>query len=188
MKLLSMITIFSIFLLPFGNVIAKQRKHIVIPKIGVYEMKNEYTAGFQYDTGSSSVYGFEYERRFKTGLTIGTEYMHFNNKTTPQSVRLDLDVDVYFFTFKYYINYREKGLSPFIGVGHGYAIADGAHDGQAYQAMLGLSYDWERVGMYFQYKRMYSKIDRDSIEYLVAAGPEIDISGQGLFAGVSVRF
>ena len=189
MRVVSFFLLIAVSFLSVEAAFAKQRKHIIIPKIGFYEMDNEYTAGYQFDTSSDSVYGFEYERRFSNGLTIGAEYLHFKNTIKNVSYNNELDVDIFLFNAKYYFNYDSGvGFLPFIGLGHGYAIGTDANDGQAYQIMGGLAYEWDRVGMYFQYMRMHSRIDRDSVGRIVAGGPEIDISGHGFFSGVTIKF
>jgi len=186
----------AIFILcsSFNLYAAGQRKHVIIPKLGFYEMRNSHTGGYVFDTSSDSVYGFEYERRFSMGLSIGVEHMHIENSITSPSSESELDVDILFFISRYYFNYdKSSHWRPFVGLGAGYGSGEtrsyGAIDGQAYQAMAGITYEWDRMGMYLQYKRMYSKIDADSIGILRYTGsPEFDISGQGLFAGLIVKF
>jgi len=188
MKFFNLFLIASVMILSINTASAAQRKHVITPKLGYYEMKNGTTAGYRYDTSSDIVFGFEYERRFDNGLTIGAEHMHFENDNISNPNEGELRVNVFFFNSKYYFNYKEGSrFRPFIGLGAGYAFGNTRYEdggGESVQAMVGIAYEWDRVGMYFQYKRMYSKIDLSYFFY----EKEYDISGQGFFTGVIIKF
>ena len=195
--LLSSLITVVLFTAIYTDAEARFRKHVIMPKHGIYEMRNTYTADdYRFNTSSDSVWGFEYERRFQNGLTIGTEYFHFTNDfSTPTGRNDTLKMDYAFFVSKYYFNSPDR-LKPFIGLGAGYGTGrtnqhGGAIDGEAYQFLAGIAYDWDRFGMVFHYKNMYSKVDRDPIDTPIGrfpGGATFDVSGEGLFAGFVVKF
>lgn len=192
MKIVNFLILFGILFLPLEAISAELRRHVIIPKIGVYKMDNTTTGGHSFDTSSNSVFGFEYERRFTNGLTIGAEHMHFKNTITDNSSAGELKVDIAFFTSKYYFNYTaSSSWLPYVGVGVGYAFGSTdtqtSIDGAAYQIFTGIAYEWNRVGMYVQYKQLDSTIET-SYRYFGSFGAPYDISGKGFNAGVIIKF
>lgn len=191
MKILNIFLLLSILLVSF-KAVAEQRKHIIAPKIGSYKMDKANTGGHTFDTRSNAVYGFEYERRFANGLTIGAEHLHFKNTiTTSNSFASELKVDIAFFNSKYYFNYNsDSSWLPFIGLGAGYVFASTSTqkdiDGPALQAFVGLSYEWKRVGISLQYRQLDAQI-KTSYRYFGVVGEEYDISGNGFSIGVNVK-
>jgi len=188
MRVIKFLLLSSFFILSIDIALAAERKHVIIPQLGVYELNSGSTGGYTYDTKSDQVFSFDYERRFTNGITIGAELMHFKNSNIQTPSAGDLEANVFFFNAKYYFNFKPNArFRPFIGLGHGYAFGETKYEdggGIAYQGIAGIAYEWDRVGMYFQYKRMHSKMKLKFIftEY------EYDISGQGFFSGVSVKF
>ncbi len=192
MRIFNFFIVLCVLLLPFHTVSAKQRKNVVIPKAGVYEMDNTVTAGYRFDTQSNSVLGFEYEHRFTNGLTIGAEHMYFENSFVGNNLNRKLKVNVAFFAAKYYFNYKVGShWLPYVGLGAGYAFGrdnDNRVDGFAYQIFAGIAYEWQRIGVYMQYKQMDLEVESSFRFISSSAFNEYDLSGKGFFAGISIKF
>jgi len=192
MNIFNSFIILCILFLPFHVVSAKQRKHIIIPKAGIYEMDNTVTAGYRFDTKSNRVLGFEYEYHFTNGLTIGVEHMYFENSFVGNNLNRKLKVNVAFFDAKYYFNYKTGShWLPYIGLGAGYAFGrdnDNSIDGLAYQIFAGIAYQWERFGVYVQYKQMDLEVESSFRFISPVTFNKYDLSGKGLFAGISIKF
>lgn len=201
MKKIFLILIVVVNIFAGNMVVASGYNHTLIPKFGIYQYSNSRSGDWIFDTKSDDSYAFEYEYRFSFGLTIGTEYMHFKNNFTDttncsSTCNDELEMEIAFFIIKYYFRHK-KPFKPYIGAGTGYGTGStknngGAIDGKAYQYNVGLAYEWERVGIYFEYRKMYSTVDRETINgwpYTLTDGTqEINISGDGIFSGVSVKF
>ena len=192
MKILNIFFLIPLLLVSFESVSEELRKHVITPKLGTYKMDKANTGGHMFDTSSNAVSGFEYERRFTSGLTIGAEHLHFKNAIINSSSRAsELKVDIAFFNSKYYFNYN-KGSSwlPFVGLGAGYVFAStntqNNIDGPALQAFAGITYEWNRVGVSLQYRYVDAQIET-SYRYFGVIGEEYDISGKGFSIGVNVK-
>ena len=172
---------------------AQERRHVIIPKLGSYKLDTQRSYIFDFDKSSDQVYGFEYERRFSTGLTIGAEHIHFENDYIDTDInRADtFKANIIYFKSKYY--FRMTEWMPYLMVGAGYGTAKTslngtAIDGASYQYGAGIAYEWQRFGVQFEYKNIQGKFDRDSWGALVLATDEVDIGGQGFFLGMSIKF
>ncbi len=171
---------------------ADLRKHRIIPKVGFYEMDTANTGNSLFDTKSKNVYGFEYEYRFANGLSIGAEHMHIENTYVDAGLTRELKVNIAFFDAKYYFNNSANShWMPYVGLGAGYAFGratDDRVDGFAYQVFAGITYEWERMGLYVQYKYMDLEVE-SSFRYISpSTGRLYDLSGTGLFTGLIVKF
>lgn len=170
---------------------AEPRKHILIYKLGSYEIDNRTSNNYTIDQKSDSVYGFEYEYRFNFGLAIGAEYVHFNNNYNhPSFVRTQtLDTDVHLFNVKYIFDVGR--FKPFAGIGVGRALSDCESiytcDGDATQWLLGVNYEWDRIGMQLMYRKLTSKVDAEAYWFSTQTD-EINISGDGISVGLIVKF
>lgn len=192
MKIIVLTVVFGLSCIVSTQVIAKDRRHVIIPKLGGYKLDTFRSYRMDFDTTSEEVYGFEYERRFSTGLTIGVEHIHFVNDYVDNvnANRDSFKANIVFFKSKYY--FRDGAWKPFILVGAGYGTADAgvngsAIDGAATQFGFGVVYEWERIGIHMEYKKMSGKFDRDSWAPFIGGTDEVDIDGKGLFAGLSIK-
>jgi len=181
----------GVLLLPLQSTSAKQRNNVIIPKAGVYEMDNATTAGYRFNTKSDNVLGFEYEYHFTNGLTIGAEHMYFENSFVGNNLNQKLKVNVAFFDTKYYFNYNVGShWVPYVGLGAGYAFGrdtDNRVDGFAYQIFAGITYQWERIGVYMQYKQMDLEVESSFRFISPSTFNKYDLSGKGFFAGISIK-
>ena len=135
--------------------------------------------------GSASAFGMEAEWRARNGWAFGGEAMvHSHEFTTVPAVPLgtgEMRVVTVLVNAKKYFR-PEAIVQPYLGAGIGIAMVnmsgqlEGTTTGYSMQAMGGVAFRWERVGLYTEAK------------YQANNTPDVDASGIGLFAGVSVHF
>lgn len=141
---------------------------------------------FQTTFGSSaSVFGMEAEWRARTGWAIGGEVMvHSHEFTTVPAAPVgtgDMQVVSLLINAKKYFR-SEAIVQPYLGAGIGIASVsvsgqlEGTSIGYSMQAMGGVAFRWQYVGLYSE------------IKYQANIAPDVDASGTGLFAGMSVHF
>lgn len=135
--------------------------------------------------GSASAFGMEAEWRARNGWALGGEAMvHSHEFTTVPAVPLgqgDMRVVSVLVNAKKYFR-SEAIVQPYLGAGIGIAVVsmsgqlEGTTTGYSMQAMGGVAFRWEHVGLYTEAK------------YQANITPDVDASGIGLFAGLSVHF
>jgi len=135
--------------------------------------------------GSASAFGMEAEWRSRNGWAFGGEVMvHSHEFTTVPVVPLgqgDMQVVSVLVNAKKYFR-PEAIVQPYLGAGVGIAVVtmsgqlEGTTTGYSLQAMGGVAFRWERFGLYTEAKFQANKT------------PDVDASGTGLFAGMSVQF
>lgn len=145
-----------------------------------------------FDEDSSGVIAFEYEWRGDSGLSFGAEVVSYSNTYTVPTGSGEIDALLLTVNVKQYFRDYSAYFKPYIGAGIGAGTADlstttgiafdGSAGGFAYQLMAGLEFHFhDNLGVYAEYKYISSETE-DS------AGEKIDISGSGIFAGLSIHF
>jgi hypothetical protein len=139
-------------------------------------------------SSSGMAYGIEGEWRTTTGFAFGLEVFGESEDYTVTGSALGGKTSVtnVFFNAKKY--FRQGSIvQPFIGAGIGAASTTfsgditGSAGGPGVQAMAGIVFRWQKVGLYTEYKYVRAEVTD-------TAGATVDVSGSGLFAGLSVYF
>lgn len=133
-------------------------------------------------------YGLEGEWRMQTGFAFGMEVLGYSQDwtTTGFAESGDLAVTNIFFNAKKYFR-PGTTVQPYLGAGIGAASTTfggditGSAGGAAIQGMAGIAFRWQQVGVYTEFKYESARVED-------AAGVKVDVSGTGLFAGMSVYF
>lgn len=136
-------------------------------------------------SGSASVFGMEAEWRARNGWAFGGEVISHSHGFTTVPTGLfgqgDMQVVSVLANAKKYFR-PEAIVQPYLGAGVGIAVVsmsgqlEGTTTGYSLQAMGGVAFRWERFGLYTEAKFQANKT------------PDVDASGTGLFAGMSVQF
>lgn len=149
--------------------------------------------GFErsFSAGGSS-FGAEGEWRLANGLAFGAEvFSHGHSYTTPAATGSgDLTALHILVNVKKY--FRPASLvQPYVGGGLGVVNVSfsgggangitGSSGGLAFQAMGGVAFRWQHVGIYTELKFQKAEVED-------ANGETVDASGTGLFTGLSVHF
>lgn len=144
---------------------------------------------------SSFIYGLEGEWRHETGFAVGLELLGHSQdyNVTASSASGDVALSYIFVNARKYFKtdtfITGTVIQPYIGVGIGRTTASysggsggvsGDVDSNALQAMAGVVLRWQYVDLYTEYKYLHDKYN--------LGGGEVNASGNGLFAGVSVHF
>jgi hypothetical protein len=163
----------------------------LILKGGSFQLANstQTILNFSRDFSSAGLaYGLEGEWRWVNGFALGLEvYGQSQDWTTTGSPSSgSMDVAYVFFNAKKY--FRQGSIvQPFLGAGVGAASTTfsgsitGSAGGPAVQAMAGIVFRWKKVGLYTEYKYEHAEVSDP-------ASNTVDVSGSGLFAGLSVYF
>ncbi len=141
------------------------------------------TANFDDDGGLFSV---EYDYMMNKNLSIGggIELSSIDYTSSAGSG----DMDLAFITFNTKYHFLDGDFKPFIGGAIGAASTDfnggiiGSSSGLALGFMAGLRYQFSVVGLYLEYKNYFSADTEDS------ANAEVDVAGDGIFAGIAINF
>lgn len=164
----------------------------LIAKIGSFQLANEsqiIVAGLTRNFSAATVaYGLEGEWRLENGFAFGLEFFgHTQDYTTAGFAESgDMAVANVFLNAKKY--FRPGAIvQPYLGAGIGAASSSfsgaitGSAGGFALQGMTGIAFRWRHVGIYTEFKYERAEVED-------AAGEAVDLSGTGLFAGMSVQF
>lgn len=144
-------------------------------------------------SAASLAYGLEGEWRLENGFAFGAElFGHSQDYTTAGSTAPgDMTVTNVFFNAKKYFR-PDAVVQPYIGVGFGSATTDlsgaitGSAAGYALQGMAGVAFRWRHVGIYTEFK--YAHAETEGTNASTGLPEIVDVSGTGLFAGMSVHF
>jgi opacity protein-like surface antigen len=143
-------------------------------------------------TAGGSGFGAEAEWQFANGIAVGAEvFGHSHDYTTVASTAAgDVSALHIMVNIKKYFRTGQT-VQPYLGAGLGTVTADfssssgagitGSGAGFAVQAMGGVAFRWQHVGLYTELKFQSAKAED-------ANGETVDVSGLGLFAGVSAHF
>ena len=143
-----------------------------------------------FDDESSSVLGVGYEFEFNNGVSIGGEMVLYSNDYTDGFSVGSADSALFMFNARKYFSPSDY-IKPYIGIGIGVAGVDmtgpvwlsGA--GLATQFMAGVRFPFQGFSALIEYKSVSAKPEDDYYYYYNSS---VDISGKGLFGGVSVDF
>jgi len=163
----------------------------LIVKAGTFKMAddNQVVAGLPstFDTTSTSVFGVEAEWRSKAGIAVGGEVLHYNNDLVSPGAIPNAEQEVFavLANGKYYFRLA-NWLYPFVGAGIGFANASysegltGTASGLAFQALAGMEFRFNRIGVNVQYKYLDATTG--------SSDKEVKVGGSGILAGVSFVF
>lgn len=167
----------------------------IIAKVGSFQLasSSQTIVGLSRSfTAAGVAYGLEGEWHLSSGLAFSFElFGHTQDYTTLASAESgDMVVTNVFINAKKYFR-PDAVVQPYVGIGFGSAVASlsagssggitGSAGGFALQGMTGVAFRWQRFGLYTEFKYVRSEIE-DSV------GQSVDVSGTGLFAGMSVHF
>jgi len=140
-------------------------------------------------SAASMAYGLEGEWLLENGLAFGMELFGHNQDYTTTGLPAasgDVSVTNVFINAKKY--FRPGAIAqPYLGAGIGAASTSfsgaitGSAGGAALQGMAGVAIRWQQFGIYTEFKYARAEVED-------AAGVKVDVSGTGLFAGVSAYF
>lgn len=143
-------------------------------------------------SSGGSAFGLEGEWRLANGLAFGGEIFSHAHEYTNDTLAGDGEMTglhVMFNAKKYFRTTRV--VQPYVGAGLGAVTASfsagsgasitGSSGGYAFQAMGGVAFRWQHVGFYTELKLHKAEAED-------ADGNTVDLSGSGLFAGLSVHF
>jgi len=138
-------------------------------------------------SAASTASGLEGEWRLENGFAFGMElFGHTQDYSTAGVPSGDVSVTNVFVNAKKY--FRPGAIvQPYLGAGIGAASSSfsgaitGSAGGFALQGMTGIAFRWQHFGIYTELKYTRAEVE-DS------AGQAVDVSGTGLFAGMSVQF
>jgi hypothetical protein len=139
-------------------------------------------------SSAGMAYGLEGEWRMVNGFAFGMEVFGYSQDwtTTGFAESGSMAVTNVFFNAKKYFR-PGATVQPYLGAGIGAASTNfggditGSAGGAAFQGMAGVAFRWQKVGVYTEFKFESAKVED-------AAGVAVNVSGTGLFAGVSVYF
>jgi hypothetical protein len=162
----------------------------LIAKVGSFQLASDsqvILGASRSFSAASTAYGLEGEWRLENGFAFGMEvFGHTQDYTTAGVPSGDVAVTNVFVNAKKY--FRPGALvQPYLGAGLGAASTSfsgditGSAGGFAIQGMAGIAFRWQHVGIYTEFKYERAEVE-DS------AGQAVDVSGTGLFAGMSVQF
>lgn len=160
-------------------------------KVGGYQLSQESQiidyATRAFDDSADDVYSIAWEARHNDGAAFGVEFLQFTNDwASADNVSGDAHARGLMFTMKKYM-LPIGSVYPFIGAGFGALHATvGGLDfdpalGVALQLVGGAEIRWDSVGLYTEVKGLYA--EPGSIW-----GDDINLSGIGLFGGLSILF
>ena len=167
----------------------------IIVKAGSHQLTDstQYISGFPsatlyFDDRSTSALGIEYEWRFPKNFTVGGEISGFR-----QEWRSNYGTVGDLTTLNFLVNGKKyfvvtDWFNPYVGIGLGIATADfegpggsASLAGFAGQAMAGIEFRFKHIGIYTEVKQFIAQPEDD-------AGETIDISGTGIYGGLSIHF
>lgn len=139
------------------------------------------------DDSADDVYGIAWEARHNDGAAFGVEFFRFTNDWTgPGAAHGDTHARALMFTMKKYM-LPTGNVYPFIGAGVGAMHATvGGLDfdpalGLALQLVGGAEVRFDSVGLYAELRGLYAEPGN-------VWGDDINLSGIGLSAGLSILF
>ncbi|MEE9597176.1 MAG: outer membrane beta-barrel protein [Acidiferrobacterales bacterium] len=169
-----------------------QADSALIVKAGSFELSDD-TQGISggislmFDKDASSVFAIEYEWGIDK-VVLGGELLGYSNDWDSSAATSgDNDTLAIMFNVKRYFEIH-KSIQFYIGGGIGIASVDfdgpsGSAEGDdlALQVMAGVTVRAKKVGLYTEVKSFSSEPEDDF-------GDDIDVSGTGLFGGISFHF
>ena len=144
-------------------------------------------AGSALQAGASGAYSIAWEQRHYNGIAYGAEYLIYNNTIQSANANGSLTSRLLMFTFKKY--HRPWAHTyPFVGVSAGLVDTSvpGASGGTGLGPALGINggveFEWAHsIGFYTELRGLYAP--GGDIH-----GTRVNVSGIGLYAGLSLLF
>ncbi len=138
-----------------------------------------------FDDSASSVFSIEYEREFGLGLSWGIETISYSNDilaSSPSTSANDMNTLIVMGTIRKYFDLSPH-VKPYFGAGAGVSVVTivGSGSGIGFQGMVGVKFPFDSVSAILEYKVISSEPDDD-------LGASVDVSSDGVFAGVSINF
>ncbi len=139
------------------------------------------------DDDGKNIIGLSWEDRAGDGLAQGVEFVRYDNRWHSPGADGDITSRLLMFTVK---KYQDRGqFHPYLGAGIGLAHANVAGSGINFNPAIGLALQivggvevrFEGVGLYTELKGLYAA-PGDLI------GDDVNVSGMGLFVGLSILF
>lgn len=190
--LLPSLLVVAVCVMACGSPTANADGSIVI-KSGSFTLSNDTqnisnSISLTFDEDASGVFDVEGEWRLGDHVAIGGELLSYSNDWVSNvGTSGDNDTLVLMFNGKRYFG-PTKLVQPYIGAGIGIASVDfdglgGSSSGEdlALQVMGGISVRRGKLGFYSELRWLSSEPED-------GAGQDIDVSGTGLFAGLSFQF
>ena len=137
-----------------------------------------------FNTSSSTVYAIEYELKLRNNLSFGGELISYKNTFVPGNSKTN--ATHIFANFKKYFDVATH-VHPFFGVGAGASTVSlsggffGTGGDFGVQFMAGIKFPFEDVSAVVEYKVISAEPSDDF-------GSTVDLSGDGLFAGIAINF
>lgn len=157
-------------------------------KLGSFTLgnKNQVIQGpVTFDTSSKSVFAIEYEHKLRNNTSFGGEIISYKNAFNSGADQAN--ATHVFANFKKYFDVAQH-VQPFIGVGAGGSAvrlsglnSSGTAGGLGFQFMAGIKFPFEDASMVIEYK----VIDAEPADLV---GSTVDLSGDGVFAGLAINF
>lgn len=171
-------------------------ENVIMAKLGAYSLNDErQVTSIEYTNETltfgdpDNVVGIEYEWRFQNKWSVGGEYVQFKTDWRSNLFGRRGTVEAFTLTVrgkKYFA--PTDWLLPYVGAGVGFAggifsspFGESTLAGGAAQAAAGIEFLFGRVGLHTEAKVVSAAMEDDF-------GEEIDMSGTGYFAGLSVHF
>ncbi len=189
-----LISVFSLVVMTATTFLSHpvQADSALIVKAGSFELSDD-TQGISggislmFDKDASSVFSIEYEWGIDK-VVLGGELLGYSNDWDSSAATSgDNDTLAIMFNVKRYFEIH-KSIQFYIGGGIGIASVDfdgpsGSAEGDylALQVMAGVTVRAKKIGLYTEVKSFSSEPEDDF-------GDDIDVSGTGLFGGISFHF
>jgi opacity protein-like surface antigen len=142
-----------------------------------------------FDKSASGLLGFGIDYQSSSGLSVGGEILNYKVQFVTSGLNDTHDVNVYALlanTKQYYLT--DSNFQPYLGIGLGVAVTSisgpsisGNTVGFAYQLLAGMEYRHANLG-FFAEARYLGASTKDS------NNQKVDVSGSGIFAGVSFHY
>lgn len=142
-----------------------------------------------FDKSTSGLLGFGIDYQSSSGLSLGGEILNYKAHFVTSGFNDTHDVNVYVLLAnakQYYLT--DSTFQPYLGIGTGVAVTSisgpsisGNTVGFAYQLLAGMEYRHANLG-FFAEARYLGASTRDSKDQ------KVDVSGSGIFAGVSIHY
>lgn len=133
------------------------------------------------DESASSVYALEYEATLSESVTWGVEVITYSNDiTSGSSANLD-SVHAMVNVRKYFD--ATTHVKPYVGAGFGANVVTiiGSGSGFSFQGLAGIKFPFDKIAAVLEYKVISAEAE-DQL------GATVDVSGNGIFAGIAFSF
>ena len=138
-------------------------------------------------TGSTGTYGVAWEQRHYNGIAYGAEYLIYNNETSNATQTGSVTSRLLMLTLKKY-HHPQAHIYPYVGVSAGLVntsvtgVNGGTSAGPALEVNGGVEFEWAHsLGFYTELRGIYAPSG-------ALYGTHVNVSGVGLYAGLSLLF